>query len=288
MKYDPNTGKPIDVENKNVTRKTNGFAIAGFVLSLLGCVGILGLIFSIIGLSKSKEWNDGKGLSIAGLIISILRILGSIVTIIMFSFIATVGLGNTTEACSKSFDCEPSFANLYKCKYKEGIVSYDVTCHKEELKENQFKENVPTTTNTTKKTTVSTTTTSAVPKSDKVNIYVFYGEGCPHCEQLFKYLNELEKDNSISKMYSIDKYEVWHDSNNAELMKKVYNNFGVTDLNQMGVPLYIIGDKHYVGFPTTTEKQKEALDNIKKEIKANYGNSKYKDVVEEIKKNNKA
>ena len=89
-------------------------------------------------------------------------------------------------------------------------------------------------------------------------------------------------------MYSIDKYEVWYDSNNAELMKKVYSNFGVTDLNQMGVPLYIIGDKHYVGFPTTTEKQKEALDNIKKEIKANYGNSKYKDVVEEINRNNKA
>ena len=54
---------------------TNGMAIAGFVLSLLGCTGILGLIFSIIGLAQAPRYNNnGKGLAIAGICISGLSI----------------------------------------------------------------------------------------------------------------------------------------------------------------------------------------------------------------------
>ena len=55
-------------------RKTNGMAIAGFVLSFF--CGILGLIFSAVGLSQiGKTGEGGKGLAIAGLVISILSIL---------------------------------------------------------------------------------------------------------------------------------------------------------------------------------------------------------------------
>lgn len=47
----------------------NGMAIAGFILSFFE--PLLGLIFSIIGVSKSKNLNGaGKGLAIAGIIIS--------------------------------------------------------------------------------------------------------------------------------------------------------------------------------------------------------------------------
>jgi hypothetical protein len=47
----------------------NGFAVAGFVLSLLP---LLGLIFSILGLSRAaKIGGKGKGLAIAGLVLSI-------------------------------------------------------------------------------------------------------------------------------------------------------------------------------------------------------------------------
>jgi len=62
-------------------KKTNGFAIAGFVLSLVSllCCGILswlGLIFSIIGLVNAKKCNgEGKGLAIAGIIISAIFVL---------------------------------------------------------------------------------------------------------------------------------------------------------------------------------------------------------------------
>lgn len=60
----PAYGYPVQQE-----KQSNGFAIAGFILSLLP---LLGLIFSIIGLVRSgKVGGKGRGLSIAGIILSI-------------------------------------------------------------------------------------------------------------------------------------------------------------------------------------------------------------------------
>jgi hypothetical protein len=52
---------------------SNGVAIAGFVLSLFPFLSLLGLIFSIIALNGMKKTGnpEGKGLAIAGLVISI-------------------------------------------------------------------------------------------------------------------------------------------------------------------------------------------------------------------------
>ena len=51
--------------------RSNGMGIAGFVLSFL--VPILGLIFSIIGYVKAKEYNDNaKGLSLAGILFAVI------------------------------------------------------------------------------------------------------------------------------------------------------------------------------------------------------------------------
>ncbi len=69
----------IVVQN-DVSADKNGMAIAGFVLGLIGFLSfgtsfifeILGLIFSIVGICKAKGANDnGKGLAIAGLILSV-------------------------------------------------------------------------------------------------------------------------------------------------------------------------------------------------------------------------
>ena len=51
--------------------KTNGMAVAGFVLSLL--CWPLGIIFSAIGMNQTKAdpSQGGRGLAIAGLVISI-------------------------------------------------------------------------------------------------------------------------------------------------------------------------------------------------------------------------
>lgn len=60
-----------------VATRTSGMAIAGFVLSFF--CGLLGLIFSIIGHNEVKRSNGmvgGGGLALAGIIISIISLVG--------------------------------------------------------------------------------------------------------------------------------------------------------------------------------------------------------------------
>lgn len=60
----------------------NGFAIAGFVLSFF--CGLLGLIFSAIALSQLKTRPQrGRGLAIAGLIISLVAIVVGVLTVVV-------------------------------------------------------------------------------------------------------------------------------------------------------------------------------------------------------------
>lgn len=76
--------------NQPAESRTNGFAIAGFVLSFF--FWLLGLIFSVIGLNKSKIMNDsGRGLAIAGIVISIISgVIMILVTIIQYSVLLTM------------------------------------------------------------------------------------------------------------------------------------------------------------------------------------------------------
>lgn len=84
-----------------VDTRSNGIGTAGFVLSLLtlflGWIPIvgwimwlLGLIFSAMGISKAKKVNKGMGLSVAGLIISLIGII--MVFIVAGSLLAIIGL----------------------------------------------------------------------------------------------------------------------------------------------------------------------------------------------------
>ena len=67
--------------------KTNGMAITGFVCSLL--CWPLGLVFSIIGMNQTGKdpSQGGRGLAIAGLIISIVC---AVITLIWWGAIAAV------------------------------------------------------------------------------------------------------------------------------------------------------------------------------------------------------
>lgn len=67
----------------------SGYAIAGFVLSLLGLWGvgsILGIIFSVMGRNRARRNGQrGEGLAVAGIVIGIVTLLG---------FIAIVATGH--------------------------------------------------------------------------------------------------------------------------------------------------------------------------------------------------
>jgi hypothetical protein len=63
-------------EQKPVQQSSNGLAIAGFVLSLLGCTAPLGFIFSLVALNSRNQAN--RGLAIAGAILGGVATLGAV------------------------------------------------------------------------------------------------------------------------------------------------------------------------------------------------------------------
>ena len=81
--------------------------------------------------------------------------------------------------------------------------------------------------------------------SQTVNAYLFWGEGCPHCEQKKNFLSNLKKKypSLIIKDFEINK-----NSNNTALFKKAIDKFKITNI---GVPLLIIGDKYFIGYSST-------------------------------------
>ena len=82
---------------------------------------------------------------------------------------------------------------------------------------------------------------SALAVND-VNLYLFWGEGCPHCAREKVYLNEIEKKYPNLNIYD---FEVYKNSANQEYFKKAGEVLGE---NISGVPFTVIGDKAFVGF----------------------------------------
>ena len=76
----------------------------------------------------------------------------------------------------------------------------------------------------------------------EINLYLFYGKECPHCEAELEYLDEYLASNPNLHLI---KYEVWHNSDNQKLMKNVKNYL---NYKNSGVPLLIIGKQVVLGF----------------------------------------
>ena len=80
---------PIDAAAPPAAQ-TNGLAVAGLVLGIASAAlfffwfvaipcGIVGIVLSIIGLGRSKTRGKGKGMAMAGLILSVLGLLAALV-----------------------------------------------------------------------------------------------------------------------------------------------------------------------------------------------------------------
>ncbi len=110
-----------------------------------------------------------------------------------------------------------------------------------------------------------------VSAKEKVTLYFFHGDGCPHCAaEQDELINDLEKRKDIN----VVKYEVWKNKENAELLNKVIDTFQT----QSGVPYNVIGDTTIIGYSSGTKYEVErALDYYKKH------NDKYRDVIQLVK-----
>ncbi len=79
--------------------------------------------------------------------------------------------------------------------------------------------------------------------SDKVNLYLFHGQDCPHCAEEREWLAKIEEiyKDSLNVYY----YEVWYNKSNASIMSEIKQELSI---GRDGVPLTIIGDNYYLGF----------------------------------------
>ena len=127
-------------------------------------------------------------------------------------------------------------------------------------------ENNPSDNTNEDKTSESTTNIkldNITKKDGKVNIYLFWGDGCPHCKEEKLFLKSIE--NEYGNLFNVYEFEVWHNEENEKIMKE----FGkAMDDNLTGVPYTIIGKESIKGF--NDSKKEQILDAIINESKNNY------------------
>ena len=107
--------------------------------------------------------------------------------------------------------------------------------------------------------------------ANDVNIYLFWGDGCPHCEGAIAFFESIEKE--YGHCFNLEKFEVWKDKENQKLMKKVGNYFGK---EIKGVPFIIIGEETFSGYSS------QLNEDILKAIKNAANDEEYVDVIEKV------
>ena len=101
----------------------------------------------------------------------------------------------------------------------------------------------------------------------KVNFYVFYESSCPNCSNLHEYISQtLSKDKAHNYMYELVDLEVTN-SDNAYLWNLVADKFNFSEESRNKVPVYVIGEKYFVGFnkDSSPARIEEAIEKAYKE-----------------------
>ena len=82
----------------------------------------------------------------------------------------------------------------------------------------------------------------SIKNQEQVTVKLFWGEGCPHCEAADSFLDSIQQN--FSNLV-VEKYEVYYNKENQDLMKNEAERLGV-DLK--GVPFIVIGNEYISGY----------------------------------------
>ena len=100
-----------------------------------------------------------------------------------------------------------------------------------------------------------------------LNLYLFYGNGCPHCEGMHEYLDEYLDGKDNLKLYQ---YEIYNNKENANKLKDVIN---ILNTDESGIPFLVIGNNVITGYAENVTDER-----IRNTINY-YKNHRFKDVV---------
>ncbi len=107
---------------------------------------------------------------------------------------------------------------------------------------------------------------------DKVNVYLFRGNGCSHCKNFLQFVSDtLVKD--YGEYFNLISYEVRGNADNYYLKNEVAK---ALNFESKGVPFIVIGDKFFSGYNSS---KSEAIINL---IKSTYEDKNRVDVVSEV------
>lgn len=81
----------------------------------------------------------------------------------------------------------------------------------------------------------------------KINLYLFRGEGCPHCAEEEEWLEEIKED--YQDYLNVYEFEVWNHDENAKFLDQVKLEFQATS---NGVPFTVVGENYFLGFSDAT------------------------------------
>lgn len=209
--------------------KKNGQAIAGFVCSLCGILtcgisSIVGLILSIIGLKKSKELNnEGKGLSIAGIIISIVYF----VVIILLAIILLISYGtisNAIENARKNNITDNYISSNTENNYEDDDNEEDTTDEKYNdvtLENSGFKE-------------VSVDEYLNLVKQNEKSIVLITRPTCTYCQKFMPVIKEVQVEMNLDINY------VNTNNISSEDWDKFTNSLDYLKNNNWGTPTILI------------------------------------------------
>ncbi|UCH25324.1 MAG: hypothetical protein JSV66_15540 [Trueperaceae bacterium] len=85
----------------------------------------------------------------------------------------------------------------------------------------------------------------------KVPIYLFWGEGCPHCAVAKPYLERLAEGDPRIELRG---FEVYHNTSNQQLFREMASLYG---FQARSVPTIFIGDRYWVGFAEPLKAEME-------------------------------
>lgn len=90
--------------------------------------------------------------------------------------------------------------------------------------------------------------------SPKEKIIYYYGNTCPHCQEV----EEWMKKEKIDEKIRVEKKEVYQNQANAQELTLVAQNCGL-DPNAIGVPFLYADGKCYIGTPTVKRILQERM-----------------------------
>lgn len=110
---------------------------------------------------------------------------------------------------------------------------------------------------------------------DKINFYVFWGNGCIHCEHLFEYLDEIWPN--YNQHFNLYAFEIWDNEDNVKIMDYFMEQLG-QPTGQATTPTFIIGDQLFQGFSDSSKQ--EIIDTIKSKYENRYSIHDFSGVLE--------